>query len=75
MDTPSTDDIFSSREAREEIVKNKLIYVELSTILLQSRCCSSSGLEMASKRQKGIIFKIGEKISLVLKIIWNNLYL
>ena len=28
---------------------------------MQSRCCGLNGLEMASKRRKGIIFKIGEK--------------
>jgi len=30
---------------------------------------------MASKRGKGIIFKIGEKMSLFLENVWNSLYL
>ena len=40
--------------------KSKLIFVKRSTTLLQSRCCSLNGLEMASKRRKGIVFSIGK---------------
>ena len=62
-------------EQLEKNKKRKVIFVKKSTTLLQSHCCSLNGKKMASKRRKGIIFKIGEKKSLVLKNIWNNLYL
>ena len=73
-ETPLAYDISASRAAKEKKnKKSKIIFVKKSTTLLQSHCCSLNGLEMSSKRRKGSIFKIEEKMSLVLKNVWNNL--
>ena len=56
MERPSTNDKIASRAAREKVKKKELVYVKISTILLQSQFCSFSGLEMTSKRLKGVVF-------------------